>query len=256
MTGASGGIGQAIARGFAAAGASLVLSGRRVEVLQELATELRAEVVTADLSAPEAVAELLSAAGEIDVLVANAALPASGHLLELSQQQIDTLLDVNLRSPIALVRAFAPAMVARGRGHIVLISSLAGKAASPSASLYNATKFGLRGFALAAREDLRDSGVGVSVILPGFIRDAGMFAESGAKLPPGIGTRSPEDVAAAVLEAVSRNRAEVVVAPLGLRLGADLASLAPALAAGLQRIAGGARVARRVSEGQLRKRPH
>ncbi len=109
-------------------------------------------------------------------------------------------------------------MLARRRGHLVFMGSLAGKAASPASSLYNATKFGLRGFALALREDLRDAGVGVSVIMPGFISDAGMFADSGVKLPPGVGTRTPEQVAAAVLRAVEQNRAEVTVAPLPIRL--------------------------------------
>ena len=88
------------------------------------------------------------------------------------------MLEVNLRAPIALARALAPAMIARGSGHIVFISSLAGKAAAPASSIYSATKFGLRGFALGLREDLRPHGVGVSVVLPGFIRDAGMFADA------------------------------------------------------------------------------
>ena len=100
-------------------------------------------------------------------------------------EQIDRALDVNLRAPIVLAHALAPAMVARGRGHLLFISSLAGKAATPGTALYNATKFGLRGFAAALRADLHDSGVGVSAVFPGFIRDAGMFADAGVTLPPG-----------------------------------------------------------------------
>lgn len=255
ITGATGGIGQAIARAFAARGATLVLSGRRTNLLEPLGQELGAEVVAADLAFPSEVARLVEAAGPADVVVANAALPASGVLTDLSQSQIDTMLEVNLRAPIALARAFAPGMVQRGRGQLVFIGSLAGKAASPAASIYNATKFGLRGFALGAREDLRTSGVGVSVVLPGFVSDAGMFADSGAKLPPGVGTRTPEQVAAAVLDAVERNRAEVVVAPLAVRLGSDVASIAPELSARAQRLLGGARVSRAISSGQTGKRP-
>ena len=142
--------------------------------------------------------QLAELAAEADILVANAALPASGLLTDLTQEQIDRMLEVNLRAPIALARALAPAMIARGRGHMVFISSLSGKTASPASSLYSATKFGLRGFALGAREDLREHGVGVSTVFPGFIRDAGMFADTGVRLRPGVGTRSPEDVAAAV----------------------------------------------------------
>ena len=119
---------------------------------------LGAQAIPADLVVLATIWNGSPAAGEVDVLVANAALPASGHLLDLSQSQIDTMLDVDLRAPIALVRALAPAMATRGRGHIVLISSLSGKAATPAASIYSAAKFGLRGFAHGARADLRGRG--------------------------------------------------------------------------------------------------
>jgi short-subunit dehydrogenase len=256
LTGATGGIGAALARALHAGGAELLLSGRRLDVLTPLATELGARAVPADLSRAADVERLAAEAADVDVLIANAALPASGHLLELSQEQIDTMLEVNLRAPIALARALAPAMVARGRGQIVLISSLSGKAASPASSIYSATKFGLRGFAHAAREDLRSSGVGVSVIMPGFIREAGMFADAGVKLPPGVGTSSPEEVATAVLVAIERNRAEVSVAPVAVRVGASLAAVAPSVSAWAQRLMGGARVAQRLSQNQREKRPH
>jgi short-subunit dehydrogenase len=255
VTGATGGIGQAISRAFAARGASLVLSGRRADVLAALAAELDAESVVADLSDAGDLDRLVRAAGEVDVVVANAALPASGLLTEFSQAQIDTMLDVNLRAPIALARALVPRMTARHRGQLVFISSLSAKATAPSSSIYSATKFGLRGFALGLREDLRRQGVGVSLVLPGFVSDAGMFAESRAKLPPGVGTRTPEQVASAVLHAVECDRAEVTVAPLSLRIGADIASVAPGVSAAFQRIAGGAKVARAVSDGQSDKRP-
>jgi short-subunit dehydrogenase len=145
-------------------------------------------------------------------------------------------------------------MVERRRGHVVFMSSLQGKATTPVSSIYCATKFGLRGFALALREDLRRHGVGVSVVLPGFIRDAGMFADANAKLPPGIGTRSPEDVAEAVVSAIDRNRAEVEVAPVGLRLGTAAASVAPALSAAVSRRLGSERIAAAIVAGQRAKR--
>jgi short-subunit dehydrogenase len=254
VTGASGGLGQTIARAFAARGARLVLSGRRVEALTPLGEELGARTIRCDLASREEVAQLVGEAGEVDVLVANAALPGTGFLVDLTQEQIDRLLEVNLRAPVALARALAPAMVARRRGHMVFVSSLAGKAASPASSLYSATKFGLRGFALALREDLRPHGVGVSTIAPGFIRDAGMFAEAGVSLPWYVRTRSPEQVADAVIGAVERNRAEVDVAPLSLRLGASFAAVAPALAAEFSRRLGSDRIALAHVEGQRDKR--
>ena len=119
---------------------------------------------------------------------------------------------MNLRAPIVMARAAVPGMLERGRGHVVFISSISGKVASEGTSLYSATKFGLRGFALGLREDLHGSGVGVTTIFPGFIRDAGMFADTHVTLPRGTGTRSPEDVAAAVLRAVRDDPAEITVA--------------------------------------------
>lgn len=254
VTGATGGIGQAIAAAFASRGARLILSGRRPELLDPLAARLGAEAVRCDLATRDDVERLIAAAGAVDVLVANAALPASGVFTEFGQDEIDRMLEVNLRAPIALARALAPGMVARGRGHLVMISSLSGKAASPASAIYSATKFGLRGFALGIREDLRPHGVGASVVLPGFIRDAGMFAEAGVELPRGVGTRTPEEVARAVIDAVEHDRAEVGVAPLGLRVGAAFASVAPGLAASVSRRIGGDRVALELAAGQRDKR--
>jgi short-subunit dehydrogenase len=254
VTGATGGIGQAIARAFAGRGARLILTGRRADVLEPLACELGAQASVCDLSARDDVERLSREAGELDVLVANAALPASGILTELTQDEIDRMLEVNLRAPVALARALAPGMVARRRGHMVFISSLAGKAASPASSIYSATKFGVRGFALGLREDLREHNVGVSVVVPGFIRDAGMFADAGASLPRFAATRDPGEVADAVIGAVERNRAEVAVAPLSLRLGASFASIAPAVAASVSRRLGNERIALDLAEGQREKR--
>jgi short-subunit dehydrogenase len=254
LTGASGGIGQAIARALAARGTRLILTGRRVEVLEPLAAELDARVIACDLANRDDVEALAGQAASVEVLIANAALPASGLLVDLTQEQIDRMLEVNLRSPVALARALAPAMIDRGRGHMVFVSSLAGKAASPASSIYSATKFGLRGFALGLREDLRAHGIGVSLVLPGFISDAGMFAEAGIELPRGVGTRRPEDVAGAVVRAIERNKAEVEVAPMSLRLGASFATVAPGAASVLSRRMGGERIASDLAHGQRSKR--
>lgn len=254
ITGATGGIGHAIARAFAAQGARLVLSGRRAEVLEPLARELGGRAIACDLSVRSELSALVAEAGTVDVLVANAAIPASGELTDLSQEQIDRMLEVNLASPIALARALAPGMIARRSGHMVFISSLAGKAASPSSSLYSATKFGLRGFALGLRADLRGHGVGVSSVNPGFISDAGMFHDTGVTLPPGVGTKTPEEVAAAVVRAVERNRADVDVAPVGLRIGTAIAQVAPQTAATVSRLLGSDGIAARMTARQLDKR--
>jgi uncharacterized protein len=255
ITGATGGLGHAIARAFAARGATLMLTGRRADVLDSLVAQVGGRALACDLADREQVNRLIEEALEIgvDVLVANAALPATGVLGAVPQEKIDRILEVNLRAPVALARALAPGMMERRRGHMVFMSSLSGKAASASSSLYAATKFGLRGFALSIREDLRPYGVGVSVVLPGFIRDAGMFADAKVKLPPGIGTRTSQDVAAAVISAIERNRAEVEVAPATLRIGATFAGAAPALAATGQRLLGGRKLASELASGQRSK---
>jgi len=255
ITGATGGLGNAIAHAFAARGATLILTGRRADVLDTLAAQVGGRTLACDLADRHEVDRLIELALDIgvDVLVANAGLPATGQLTALPQEKIDRLLEVNLRAPIALARALAPGMMERRRGHMVFMSSLSGKAASASSSLYAATKFGLRGFALSIREDLRSHGVGVSVVLPGFIRDAGMFADAKVKLPPGVGTRTSQDVAVAVVSAIERNRAEVEVAPAALRIGATFAGVAPELAATGQRLMGGRKLASELTSGQRGK---
>jgi len=254
VTGATGGLGSAIARALAGRGASVILTGRRADALAPLAAETGGRAIPCDLADPAEVERLLREAGDVDALVANAGLPGSGHISSFSAEDIDRALAVNLRAPMVLARELAEPMAARGSGHIVFVSSLSGKVASGGGSVYAATKFGLRGFAHGLREDLRDSGVGVSVVLPSFIRDSGMFHDSGAKLPGFIGTKSPGDVAAAVLRAIERDRAELDVAPVALRLGAAFAGLAPELSARMQRRLGGAAVSEAMAEGQRDKR--
>jgi uncharacterized protein len=256
LTGASGGIGKAIARALSARGAKVILTGRRAGVLEELREGLGdgASVVEADLADAATVRDLPGRLGPVDVLVANAALPASGRGDSFSPEEIDRALDVNLRAPMVLARLLCEGMAERGGGHLVFVSSLSGKAATPRASIYAATKFGLRGFAQSLREDLRTRGVGVSTVLPGFIRDAGMFHDANTKLPPYVGTKTPDDVAEAVISAIEGNRAEVEVAPIGVRIGATLASLAPELAASVQRRLGADDVAAQMESGQRSKR--
>jgi short-subunit dehydrogenase len=243
LTGATGGLGEAIARKLAAGGTRLVLSGRRREVLEPLAAELGARAIAADLVVREDISRLLAEAGDVEVLVANAALPAAARLEALSEVEVDRVLEVNLRAPVALTHALLPRMLERGRGQLVFISSTGGKVTGPGNPLYHATKFGLRGFAAAMRVDLHGSGIGVSCILPGFIRDAGLFAESGATLPFGVGTRSPEDVAAAVVKAVEKNAAEIEVTSPFLRAGSLLWGVAPDFSAAIARRMGSDEIA-------------
>jgi short-subunit dehydrogenase len=155
---------------------------------------------------------------------------------------------------VILSRVLGERMAAKGHGHIVLISSLSGKSGQAASSIYSATKFGLRGFGQGLRGDLAPRGVGVSVVFPGFIRDAGMFHESGAKLPKGVGTSTPEQVAAAVVKAITSDKGEVDVAPVGMRAGTAFAQIAPEISAKVAKRLGGDKVAAELARGQAGKR--
>lgn len=237
VTGASGGIGRVIAATLHARGASLLLTGRDERALERLCSDLggRAEPVVADLADPDQVARLAERARGVDILVSGAALPAAGPIDWFTPGEIDRAFQVNLHAPVQLARALVPAMQQRNEGQLVFISSLLGRLTRPGATLYSATKFGLRGFVLGLRDDLHQTGVGVTNVLPGFVRDAGMYADTGIDFPPGTPTSSPQEVADAVVRAVQRNPAEIVVAPAKLRFGAFVVTLAPGIGAKMMR---------------------
>ena len=256
VTGATGGIGQAIVRALHARGATVIASGRKPKCWRSLARELGAGRAAGRrpgaMPAQVACARLRS--GRIDVLVANAALPASGRLDSFSPEEIDRALDVNLRAPIQMARALVPGMIERGSGHLVFISSLSGKFASAGASVYNATKFGLRGFGFALNEDLRGTGVGATTVFPGFIREAGMFADSGVKLPRGVGTRTPDDVAKAVIRGSRRTGPRSTWRRSRWPRERGCSGSRPGLIAAINRRLGADPLADAIAEGQRDKR--
>lgn len=259
LSGATGGLGRAIAEELAGRGASLVLSSRRGEELEKLARSLpggedRHKAIVADLAEQGAGEKLVQAAGDVDVLVANAGLPGTGKLQSFSEEEVARALRVNLESPIRMSRELAPKLIEKGEGQIVFIASLAGKVGSPRSSIYNATKFGLRGFAFGLREDLHPHGIGVSIVSPGFVREAGMFADAGSRPPPGLGTTTPEKVAEGVARAIRRNRSEIAVAPRRQRALVEFGYRHPEFAARVQRRGGADRIAEDLAAGQSDKR--
>jgi uncharacterized protein len=236
LTGATGGLGRAIAKALHARGAHVLLTARRQDVLEEICGALgdRAEALPADLASRDDVAALPGRAGQVDILVHNAALPGSGRLESFTQQEIDRALDVNLRAGIVLTHALIPGMLERGRGHLVFISSMGGKVPTPRASIYAATKYGLRGFAGALRDDLHGSGIGVSAVFPGVISGVGM--QEGVELPRYAPKRTAEDVGAAVVRVIERDRPELDVADPIQKAGAVMAALTPRAAARARRL--------------------
>jgi short-subunit dehydrogenase len=255
LTGASTGLGPHIARRLRKAGAKLVLSARNEAALQRLADELGdSRIVAADLSRTGEPESLADKAGPVDVLVSNAGIPATGRLATFRIEEIDRAIAVNLRAGIVLASKLSPAMLERKSGHMVFMSSIAGKLPSGGETIYNATKFGLRGFALALREELWGTGVGVSVISPTFVSEAGMWAVTGLKPNPIAGEVSPRQVADAVWTAITKNRREIDVVPIQLRTVLKVQALTPGLFATTARWMGATRANEDLDERQRDKR--
>jgi short-subunit dehydrogenase len=235
VTGATGALGRAIATRLLAEGAVLTLTGRQADALHPLAEELAARAIVADPADRADLQRVADECGDVDVLVANADLPGTGELTDYSVEDLDRVLDVNLRAPVLLTRLLGAAMLKRGEGHVVLISSLSGKTAVPATSLFTAAKFGLRGFALGLRQDWAPLGVGVSCVNPGPVEEA--EPADGAALPAGFRPRVPDDVAAAVVRAIRHDKAEIDVADPVKKAGVVFGQFAPQLAARLNRFA-------------------
>src|SRR5438132_2921180 len=255
LTGASTGLGPYIARRLHRAGANFVLSARSEEALNALAGELGdSRIIVAALSRPGDPERLAQEAGPVDVLVSNAGIPATGRLTTFKIEEIDRAIAVNLRAGIVLAAKLLPGMLERKSGHMVFMSSIAGKLPSGGESMYNATKFGIRGFGLALREELWGTGVGVSVISPTFVSEAGMWAVTGLKPNPIAGEVTPAQVADAVCTAITKNRREMDVVPTQLRTVLKLQALTPGVFATTARWMGATRPNEDLDERQRDKR--
>jgi len=255
LTGASTGLGPHIARRLHREGATFILSARNQVALEKLAGELGdSRVIAADLSRPGEPERLADEAGPVDVLLSNAGIPATGRLATFRIDQVDRAIAVNLRAGIVLATKLLPGMLERKSGHMVFMSSIAGKLPAGGESMYNATKFGIRGFGLALREELWGTGVGVSVISPTFVSEAGMWAVTGLKAHPIAGEVSPAQVADAVWRAISRNRREIDVVPIQLRTVLKLQALTPGVFATMARWMGATRSNEALDRHQRDKR--
>ncbi len=214
VTGAARGIGEAVARTLAHMGASVTLIARDRAQLEKVQNGIeqdggRAEAIACDLTDPKAVAamgdRLKKQHGRCDILVNNAGVGAPGKpLIELTPEEWDKVMDTNLRGPYLTIRALAPMMIAARSGHVINISSLAGKNPLPNGAAYAASKWGLNGLTYSAAEELRQYNVRVAVIAPGSV-DTGF---GGGKAPGQGKDRSkmvhPADVAKAVAMLVTQ----------------------------------------------------
>jgi 3-oxoacyl-[acyl-carrier protein] reductase len=211
VTGASGGIGAAIARALHAQGAVVVLSGTRREALEKLAGELgaRVHVCTADLqeagAADELIASAEAAAGALSILVNNAGLTRDRLALRMKEEDWQTVLEVDLSAPFRLARAAVKGMLKRRSGRIIQISSVVGATGNPGQSNYAAAKAGLVGMSKSLAQEVGSRGITVNVVAPGFVDtamtealDAAQRERLLAAIPLGRMGR-PEDVAGAVV---------------------------------------------------------
>jgi short-subunit dehydrogenase len=242
LTGASRGIGRVMATHLARRGARVALSARSEDSLQEVAKEIQARggtalAVACDVTAEEDRAELLrrveSELGPIDVLINNAAIESVRAFADMPEKDIADIVDTNLLATLLLTRAVLPSMLERRRGHVVNISSVAGKTMTPWNSVYSATKHALIGWTQSLRVELHGSGVSASVICPGFVLREGLFARWGDER---TGKRSgtattPEKVAAATIRAIEKDVPEIVVSgPVG-RIADVAFAVSPSLTA-------------------------
>ena len=176
VTGATGGLGSAIARAFHAQGANVVLSGTRENVLQDLALELgeRTFAVAANLSDPAAVDGLVDAAEAaaghpLDILVANAGITKDGLLMRMKDEDWDAVIRVNLESYFRLSRAATKGMMRRRYGRIIGITSIVGVMGNPGQANYAASKAGMIGFSKSLAQEVATRGITVNCVAPGFI---------------------------------------------------------------------------------------
>ena len=265
LTGASGGLGTYIAHALAEAGTDLALVAYPGAGLEELRQQVvkagrLAIAMPSDLRLPEqqlyVVAQTRKEFGRIDVLVNNAGVEFTAAYHNLTEEEIRSVLAVNLDAPLLLSRLVLPEMLERGSGHIVNMSSLAGKSGPAYQEPYAATKAGLIAFTTSLRATYHGTGVSASVICPGFV-EAGIYARlkerTGVAAPAILGTSPPEAVARAVIRAIENDLPEVIINAYPVRPLFALTALFPRFGAWLIRQIGAHDFFRRVIEARNQK---
>lgn len=246
ITGASSGIGEALAYEFARQGARLVLSARRADALeavrQQCANPQQHLVLPLDMSdsepLPAAVQQVLATMGRIDVLINNAGISQRSLVQDTSLEVDRRIMEVDFFGPVALTKAVLPHMLAQRSGQMVAVSSVVGLVATPYRSAYAAAKHAIIGFYDALRAEVFASGVGVSVILPGFVRSNVSVAaltgdgSSHGQLDPAQHTAMPADAfAQKAVKALAKRRGRILIAGPRERFGVLLGRVSPDLLA-------------------------
>ena len=239
ITGASSGIGAALARQWAARGGHAILSGRDTARLQRVADEIDGETlilpfdVRDDAALASATAQAIAWKGGVDLAVANAGISQRSAAVETDMRVYREIIEVDLVAQIAFAQGLIGPMAGRGSGAIAFISSIAGKVGVPMRTAYCAAKFGLAGYAEALRAELSQTGVTVHTIFPGSIRtdvsrnaltaDGSARGTSDKAIDEGL---DPDESAARMLDAVAEGKREILIAE-GAELAMGEARLAP-----------------------------
>ena len=260
VTGASHGIGAHIARALAARAMNLLLVARSEDELRRLAAELRTPgatvaVAAVDLAGRQAAQRVAAAAGaelgRVDVLVNNAATEPQTRFHVLTPAEIEDVLQVDLTSPLLLSRLLLPGMLERGYGRIINVSSLAGHTSFPHTEAYAAAKDGLTAFSRVLTSDYRGTGVSATSLVLGPVKDAGVttrtLAETGLTASTAFSV-TPEKVAAAVVRAISRPKAEMVVSVGPGRFLKALMDYFPGLGPVINRLSGATKLMASVAD--------
>ncbi|MGA7705315.1 MAG: SDR family NAD(P)-dependent oxidoreductase [Solirubrobacteraceae bacterium] len=241
VTGASGGLGTHIAKRLAREGMKVAVSGRREDALAQVVGELeamgaKASAVPADLCDLGTVDSLVDGAeaalGPIDVLVNNAGVESVGAFTSYTREELSSMVDVNLTAPLLLTHRLTPGMLERGRGHVVFISSMAGKIGPAFSEPYAATKAGLVGLTQSLRAEYLDAPVGFSVVCPGFIAGDGMYermVKEGHRSNRMMGETTTEKISDAVVRAIREDKAEMIESGAPVRPMLAFAQVAPGL---------------------------
>jgi short-subunit dehydrogenase len=265
VTGGSRGIGPYIAEALAARGARVALVARSRPELEEHARRLvqsggEVIAVPADITSATQRRELIEVVerrlGPVDVLVNNAGGDLQREFHRLGEDDLAGLVELNLTSAIVLTRLVLPGMVGRGRGHVVNVSSMAGRVSFPYTEAYAAAKDGLIAFTRVLRADYRARGVSASTLILGPVGEIGVGArtaeEVGIELPP-VGLVAPRKVAQAAVRAVRTDRAELAVLPGPGKLLRAMMDRFPAMGPAMNRATGTGRTMQTVAEYRERE---
>lgn len=236
VTGAASGIGRAIAVALAEDGYRVAVADRD-DAGAEVAATLDGHFVRVDLEERDGCRRLADEAierfGGVDVLVNNAGVMGPGPYHRREAGAVAWAVELNLLAPMLLSRTLLGRMLERGRGHVVNLASLAGKAGPPFEAVYGATKAGLIGFTQSLRREYHGTGVSASAICPGYVTGAGMYADAvadtGVEAPSRVGRASPDDVAEAVIRSVENDEPEVIVNSTPVRPLVVLSEASPRL---------------------------